>query len=282
VLVGEPSTLPQAEKRGQAIAARWKVPPDASLEMLRAVSTADIVAAEPNYLAGDSIPDNFPNLGITVDGYVFPRKPAQVFAAGGQHRVPMLLGNNGREQVPGSTIAKDLPQAIERTYGPLAPRALTLYVGAPDPVYGTTAEQWGTDTSFRCSTVAQAMWHAAAAIRPLNMSSYMCRRSGATRRRARVGTVARVRHIRTRPRWCRPAGAGDRGRCAPLRRDAALLDEFRQDRRSQCPGLPMWPKFDPKSRGYVEFTSSGAAARQGLRRPYCDLFMENVQRVIGK
>jgi para-nitrobenzyl esterase len=48
------------------------------------------------------------------------------------------------------------------------------------------------------------------------------------------------------------------------------------------PGLPMWPKFDPKLRGYVEFTSSGAAVKQGLRRPYCDLFMENVQRVIGK
>ena len=162
VLVGEPSTLAEAEKRGQAAAARWKVPADASLETLRAVSTADILAAEPNYFNGDAIPDVFPNLGITVDGYVFPRKPAQVFAAGGQHRVPMLLGSNGREQVPGSTLAKDLPQAIERTYGPLAPRALKLYVGAPDAAYGTTAEQWGTDTSFRCSTVAQALWHAAA------------------------------------------------------------------------------------------------------------------------
>ena len=33
-------------------------------------------------------------------------------------------------------LAKDLPDAIEEEYGPLAPRALTLYVGEPDPVMG--------------------------------------------------------------------------------------------------------------------------------------------------
>jgi carboxylesterase type B len=43
-----------------------------------------------------------------------------------------------------------------------------------------------------------------------------------------------------------------------------------------------WPKFDAKSRDYVEFATSGATAKQGLRRPFCDLFIENVQRVIGK
>jgi para-nitrobenzyl esterase len=44
------------------------------------------------------------------------------------------------------------------------------------------------------------------------------------------------------------------------------------------PGLPKWPKFDTKSRGYVEFTSEGAAVKQGLRRQFCDLFIENLQR----
>ena len=120
--------LAEAEKRGQAAASRWKVPADATLQALRAVSSADILAAEANLFA-DGIATAFPNLGVTVDGYVFPRKPAQVFATGSQHRVPMLLGTNGREQVPGSVLAKDLPQAIASTYGPLAPRAVTLYVG---------------------------------------------------------------------------------------------------------------------------------------------------------
>jgi para-nitrobenzyl esterase len=43
-------------------------------------------------------------------------------------------------------------------------------------------------------------------------------------------------------------------------------------------GLPNWPKFDTKSRAYLEFASSGPAVKQALRRPYCDLFIENVQR----
>jgi para-nitrobenzyl esterase len=44
-------------------------------------------------------------------------------------------------------------------------------------------------------------------------------------------------------------------------------------------GVPNWPKFDTKSRGYVEFATSGPATKQALRRPYCDLFIEHVQNV---
>jgi para-nitrobenzyl esterase len=283
VLVGEPSTLAEAEKRGQAAAARWKVPPDGSLEALRAVSTAAIIAAEPNFFVGDQIPDLFPNLGITVDGYVFPRKPAQVFAGGQQHRVPMLLGSNGREQVPGSTLAKDLPDAIAKRYGPLAPRALTLYVGAPDPVYGTAAEQWGTDTSFRCSTVAQAMWHAAAG-NPAFEYEFV----HVPPERAALGAVhaSELSHVfGTYAQGL--VGVGPPARATEA--DARLSDvmqrywtNFAKAGDPNGPGLPVWPKFDTKSRGYVEFASSGASVKQGLRRPYCDLFMENVQRVMSR
>jgi para-nitrobenzyl esterase len=279
VLVGEPATLAEAEKRGQAAALRWKAPPDATLQMLRAISTADIVAGEPNYLVGDAIPNSFPNLGITVDGYVFLRKPAQVFAAGGQHRVPMLLGSNGREQVPGSTLAKDLPQAFERTYGPLAARALKLYVGAPDPVYGTTAEQWGTDTSFRCATVTQAMWHAAA-----NDSTFKYEFVHVPPERAALGAVhaSELSHVfGTYAQGL--VGVGPPARATEV--DARLSDvmqrywtNFAKTGDPNGAGLPNWPKFDTKSRAYLEFASSGPAVKQALRRPYCDLFIENVQR----
>ena len=282
VLVGEPSTLADAEKRGQAAASRWKVPADASLDTLRKVSTADILGAEPNFF-GEGIADSFPNLGITVDGYVFPRKPAQVFAVGQQHRVPMLLGSNGREQVPGSTLAKDLPDAIAKRYGPLAPRALTLYAGAPDPVYGTPAEQWGTDSSFRCSTVAQAMWHAAAG-NPAFEYEFV----HVPPERAALGAThaSELSHV---------FGTYEQGVLAvgppakATEADARLSDvmqrywtNFAKTGDPNGPGLPKWPKFDTKSRDYVEFATSGATAKQGLRRPFCDLFIENVQRVIGK
>jgi para-nitrobenzyl esterase len=279
VLVGEPSTLAEAEKRGQAAAARWKVAADAPLETLRAVPTADILTAEPPYFNGDAIPDVFPNLGITVDGYVFTRKPAQVFAAGGQHRVPMMLGSNGREQVPGATLAKDLPQAIARAYGPLAPRALKLYVGAPDPVYGTPAEQWGTDTSFRCSTVAQAMWHAASS--PTFAYEFV----HVPPERAAVGAVhaSELSHVfGTYAQGL--VGVGPPARATDA--DARLSDvmqrywtNFAKTGDPNGAGLPKWPKFATTSRDYIEFATSGPAVKQSLRRPFCDLFIENVQRV---
>lgn len=278
VLVGEPATLAQAEKRGQAAAARWKVPPDASLEVLRAVPAADIIAAEPNLLS-DGIANMFPNLGITVDGYVFPRKPAEVFATGGQHRVPMLLGSNGREQVPGSEPVKDLPRAIAAAYGPLAPRALTLYVGAPDPVYGTVAEQWGTDTSFRCSTVAQAIWHSAA-----GQPTFEYEFTHVPPERAALGAThaSELSHVfGTYQQGV--IGIGPPARATEA--DARVSDlmqrywtNFARTGDPNGPGLPVWPKFDPKTRGYVEFATSGASAKQGLRRQFCDLFIENMQR----
>jgi para-nitrobenzyl esterase len=280
VLVGEPSTLAAAEKRGQAAAARWKAPADASLQTLRAISTADILAGEPNYSAGDAISDNFPNLGITVDGYVFPRKPAQVFAGGGQHRVPLLLGSNGREQVPGSTVPKDLPQAIERTYGPLAARALKLYEGAPDPVYGTPAEQWATDTSFRCSTVAQALWHSAA-----GQATFQYEFTHVPPERAALGAV----HVSELSHVFGTYAQGLVGVGPPARAtdaDARLSDvmqrywtNFAKTGDPNGADLPKWPKFDAKSRDYVEFATAGPSVKQALRRPYCDLFIENVKRL---
>jgi para-nitrobenzyl esterase len=279
VLVGDPSTLAEAEKRGQATAARWKVAADSPVEALRAVSSAAIMAAEPNYGAGDQIPDAFPNLGITVDGYVFRRPPAEVFAAGAQHQVPMLLGSNGREQVPGSTLAKDLPQAITNVYGPLAARALSLYTGDTHPVYGTSAEQWSTDTSFRCSTVAQAIWHSSA-----GHPTFQYEFTHVPAERAALGAThaSELSHV---------FGTYERGviGVGPIARateaDARVSDlmqrywtNFAKTGDPNGPGLPAWPTFDPRSRGYVEIASSGATARQGLRRQQCDLFIENLRR----
>jgi hypothetical protein len=39
-----------------------------------------------------------------------------------------------------------------------------------------------------------------------------------------------------------------------------------------------WPKFDGTSRAYIDFTDPGPIAKEGLRRPACDVFMENQKR----
>jgi para-nitrobenzyl esterase len=43
------------------------------------------------------------------------------------------------------------------------------------------------------------------------------------------------------------------------------------------PGVPSWPAFDTRSRAYVAFTAEGPVARNGLRRPFCDLFLGSVR-----
>jgi carboxylesterase type B len=82
---------------------------------LRAVSAADILKAEPNYLQTPP-----PNLGITIDGYVFSKKPAEVFAAQQEHRVALLLGNNSRERIPGTNPPTDLKKSIGNSLGCVA------------------------------------------------------------------------------------------------------------------------------------------------------------------
>jgi para-nitrobenzyl esterase len=42
--------------------------------------------------------------------------------------------------------------------------------------------------------------------------------------------------------------------------------------------LAKWPAFDRQSRAYIQFTDAGPVAKNELRRPFCDLFMENVKR----
>jgi para-nitrobenzyl esterase len=46
--------------------------------------------------------------------------------------------------------------------------------------------------------------------------------------------------------------------------------------------LPRWPKFDASTRAYIQFTDAGPVAKNDLRRPFCDLFIENVKRLMGR
>jgi para-nitrobenzyl esterase len=43
--------------------------------------------------------------------------------------------------------------------------------------------------------------------------------------------------------------------------------------------LVKWPKFDATRRAYMDFTDAGPVAKDCLRRPICDLFMENQKRL---
>ena len=277
ILAGDPLVLSQAEKRGEAAATRWAGSEAASLGALRALSTTQILEAEPDFVRNaDPTGRAFPNLGITVDGYVFPRRPADVFAAGQQHGVPFLLGNNAHEVIPGTQPPTDLKKAIADLYGPLAARAEALY-GGTDPVPNTAAAQWATDTSFRCPTIAQSLWHAAAGHATY---AYEFARVAAGREAMGATHAADVSYVfGTLDRGV--GGIGPRAKATDV--DVRVSDvmqrywtKFAKTGNPNDGELPKWPRFDSASRAYLEFSDAGPLAKEGLRRPQCDLFIDHV------
>ena len=138
-----------------------------------------------------------------------------------------------------------------------------------DSLYGTPAEQWVEDIGFRCSAVAQLVWHAKARNPAYQFQMEhlpLARRRG----NAHAADVAYV--------FGKVDGAGYEAV------DRALSDvmqkywtNFAKTGNPNGPGVPPWPSFDPTSRAYVAFTAEGAVAKNGLRRPFCDLFLENTR-----
>ena len=106
-------------------------------------------------------------IGPDVDGYVIAQQPALVFATGQAAAIPLVFGTTTRE-FGGNQSADQLRAIITFAAGAQAPEALVAYglanggQGTIDPKYGTPADQWSADMIFRCPSVTQAAWHAAA------------------------------------------------------------------------------------------------------------------------
>ena len=272
--------LAEAERRGEQIARALQAPPQGALKYLRQVSVDEIlkVAAEPRMSIG-------PANGVAVDGWVFPKPPAEVFAAGQELKLPLLIGNNSRERTPPQAPREDLAKAMEAMYGPLAARAFALYgvkgaeAPAPDPLYGGAGAQWVVDSMYRCPVVAQLVWHVGA-----GNTAYEYQFDRAAPGRQNVGAThgAEVPYV---------FGALNPGRggvtYSEVDRElsSAMQQYWTNFAKSGNPNganLPLWPKFDAAARGYMEFTDGGPAPREGLRRPFCDLYVDNVQRLRGR
>ena len=276
--------LREAESSGEKLAARWNVPPGPLLQALRATPAADILKADPDYLApAPAVHDPEPNWGV-VDGYVLPESPIRIFMQGKEHHVALLHGSNSRDaDVFGPP--QDLSAAIAEDYGPLAEQARKLYAGAADPVYGAPANQWFTDNGFRCPAVATLQWHSSA-----GNPSYQYEFARALPGLESTGAFHSqdIAYV---------FGAVGRGIKAPPRRELRQTNavdkqisetiqqywtNFAKTGDPNGAGLPVWPKFYPASRAYVQFTDAGPIAKEGLRRAQCDLFIENVKRFMEK
>lgn len=114
--------LAEAEQHGVKFAASVNA---SSLAALRAMPSAQILES-----AGKPGVGRFP---VTVDGYFFPKSPMDIFAAGEQAHVPLLVGWNSEEGNSRAILNREEPtpekyqEAVRRLYGARADEVLKVY-----------------------------------------------------------------------------------------------------------------------------------------------------------
>ena len=140
-------TLTQAEQTGVAFATALGA---GSLAALRALPAQQLLEAtgQPGALRFSAI----------VDGYFLPRPPAEIFAAGQQARVPLLVGWNSQEQHYPALLGQAPPTlenyraAVQKLYGDRAAELLRLYPAATDAEVEQAATDLASDRFIGYST----------------------------------------------------------------------------------------------------------------------------------
>jgi para-nitrobenzyl esterase len=130
-----PVPLSQAEESGAKFAAKLEAK---TLADLRAIPAAKLLEAT----AGERV-GRFP---LVIDGYFLTKQPAQVFAAGEQAKVPLLVGWNSEEMNYRMVLGQEKPtrenyeKAVRKLYGERTEEVLKQYAATDGQV-----EQVATD-----------------------------------------------------------------------------------------------------------------------------------------
>ena len=275
-------SLAASEQAGQKLAEAWKAPAKGdAIKYLRQLSAGELLQGIPRRT--DEQP---PFAEPSIDGWVLPRLPAGVFAAGEQMPVAMIIGSTTRE-FGWDASPDELRKAIENTAGSLAPKALSLYgladggQGTTDPLYGPPGNQWLADLLFRCPAATQAAWNTAA-----KHPTYEYQFEHAIPGQEAEGAV----HSSDLPYvfGYYPKHGNISGKFSAVDFKLADLIEsywtnFAKRGNPNGEGLPNWPEYDG-SQAFIEFTQDGKVVEQtgGLRKPQCDLQREVLKKRIAE
>jgi para-nitrobenzyl esterase len=141
------ASLADAEKSGSSFAADVKAN---SLVELRAIPADQLLKATAN--AG------FGKFPVCVDGYFFPKSPLEIFEAGEQAHVPLLVGWNSEEMNYRMLLGQNPPtkdnytSAVQKMLGDKAPAILSAYDPASDADVEQTATALASDLFIGFST----------------------------------------------------------------------------------------------------------------------------------
>ena len=264
-------SLSEAEQKGIDATTALHLPAgSAGIAALRKIDARELIAK-----LGTRATD-WPGIGPDIDGWVLPRSPDEVFAAGDEAPIPLLIGSTSREF--GSSEPVDaLRASIARATGDFAPQFLALYgllgdgKGTADPLYGSAADQWSADNLFHCPITTEAFWHSAA-----HHPTFEYELDHAIPGQEAKGAV----HSAELPYVFGyfPISGNIGGNFGEKDKQfASLIEEyvtnFAKNGDPNSADLPMWPALD-KTQSFLRFTEEGTAvvSTTPLRGPQCDLY----------
>jgi para-nitrobenzyl esterase len=263
--------LARAEQLGTKFAESLKASGPDAIKILRSMPGPDLHQAAVSVMGADG-----PPMGPVVDGYFMPRNPALIFKDSQEAAIPVIVGNNLREQAAPAT-PEALKQGIAEQFGSLAAKAEAFYQkNSDDPAYGPAGTQFMADSRFRCGAVAEALWRST---NGRTTYTYQFDRpiAGAqfTRHMAEVPFV--FGNLLPSGFVGGPWNDTDRKISADIQ---GYWTNFAKTGDPNGKGLPLWPKFNATSRPYLEFTDDGPVVREGLRREICHLYIEALKETI--
>jgi para-nitrobenzyl esterase len=94
----------------------------------------------------------------TVDGYFFPKPPVEIYAAGEQARVPLLVGSNSEEMTYLAVLGREKPtvenyrKALQRLYGDKVDEVFRLYSASNETEVMDAAQDLAGDRFISHST----------------------------------------------------------------------------------------------------------------------------------
>ena len=260
-----PRSLADNEQVGVQLAHSFGAGDDAAaLATLRAIEARQILAAA-EALRSPSLRDaSYLWLQVSVDGRVLPLPPRELLAAGRTNPAALIIGNNTRElTVPGGD--EQLDAFLADSFGVHAAAARNFYgyrpggpVPATDATYGSFSERLSGDIIFRCPAARTAQLRAAAGD---PVWQYQFGRIDSARPLGHAAELAFVFDAL-------PLAAAQGGPAPSLQ---AYWVRFAQHGDPNGPALPPWPRYDPSTRRYMDFSASGPQVKSDLGDPVCAL-----------